>query len=108
MNAHPEIASVLQKLKVASRTDRTNSERVAIQISGLVRRIEQLAARSYLRREGDSVVAHAFKLYSPVDTLPKLVHAARLQAAVARFELALRQLRLLPERRRGERAETTA
>jgi hypothetical protein len=106
MAPDPEIAKIFQELKAACRSEHTGNERVALRISGLVRRIEELAGMDRIRLEGDSVVAHAFKLYSPVDTLPPLIHTARLQAAVSRFELALRQHGLL-DRRRAPRSRST-
>jgi len=54
--------------------------------------------------EGNRVISRAFNRYSPVDHLSKYIHGARLHAAIARFELALRQEDFLPERRKQPRS----
>ncbi len=99
-NPPVEISAALQKIKETSRSEPRNNEEAAVNISLLVRLIEGLASSDRIKREGDWVISRAFNRYSPVDHLSKFVHGARLHAAIARFELALRQQGFLPERRR--------
>jgi hypothetical protein len=95
--------AALQSIKETCRSEPRNNEAAAVRISLLVRRIGELSSTDSVIRDGNWVISRAFDRYSPVDNTNKMVRAARLHAAVARFELSLRQQGFLPERRRSPR-----
>src|SRR5262245_45257420 len=95
--ADPEaqITTAIAAVRKAAESGVTAGRSAITEIEKQVKLIEGLTKSAEVEREGAYLVSRALERYTGRAAEPEIVLASRLHGAIARFELALRQLGFL-------------
>jgi hypothetical protein len=95
-----QITTAIAAIRKAAKSDLTISRSAVAEIEGHVKSIVGLTKSTEVEREGSYLVSQALGRYGGErESRPAIITGPRLDGAIARFELALRQLGFLPAER---------